>query len=258
VTVFGRSARYYDSLYCDKDYAAEADYVDALIQRWAPGARSMLDLGCGTGRHAFEFARRGYTVFGVDRSAEMLARAQEQRARLLPPGLGRRLVFAHHDIRGLRLDRTFDCVVALFHVVSYQTSNQDVLDAFATAKSHLENGGVFVFDCWYGPGVLSDPPVKRTKVLQQGEQPLLRLAEPAMHVNANLVDVSYRFVFEEAGWETPSEFQETHAMRYFFAPELALALQIMGFKMAALTEWMNEREPDHHSWNVSVVALSIA
>jgi SAM-dependent methyltransferase len=257
VTLFGRSARYYDSLYSDKDYAAEADYVDALIQRWAPGARSLLDLGCGTGRHAFEFARRGYTVFGVDRSAEMLVRAREQRARL-PPGLGERLVFAHHDIRGLRLDRAFDCVAALFHVVSYQISNEDVLAAFAAAKAHLRENGLFVFDCWYGPGVFSDPPVRRTKVLRHGEQQLLRIAEPTMHINANLVDVSYQFVVEEGGRAAPSEFGETHRMRYFFAPELALALQMTGFKMAALSEWMSEREPDCQSWNVSVVALSIA
>ena len=257
MTVFGRSARFYDSLYSDKDYAAEADYVDALIQRWAPGARSLLELGCGTGRHAFEFARRGYTVFGVDRSAEMLVRAQKKRARL-PPGLGERLVFAHHDIRGLQLDRAFDCVAALFHVVSYQISNEDVLAAFAAAKAHLRENGLFVFDCWYGPGVLSDPPVRRTKALRQGEQQLLRIAEPTMHINANLVDVSYQFVVEEGGWAAPAEFGETHRMRYFFASELALALQMTGFKMAALTEWMSEREPDHHSWNVSVAALSIA
>jgi len=257
VTVFGRSARFYDSLYSDKDYAAEADYVDALIQRWAPGARSLLELGCGTGRHAFEFARRGYTVFGVDRSAEMLVRAQEQRARL-PPDLGERLVFAHHDIRGLRLDRAFDCVAALFHVVSYQISNEDVLAAFAAAKAHLRENGLFVFDCWYGPGVLSDPPVRRTKALRQGEQQLLRIAEPTMHINANLVDVSYQFVVEEGGRAAPCEFGETHRMRYFFAPELALALQMTGLKMAALTEWMSEHEPDRTTWNAAVVALSMA
>ena len=76
VTVFGESARYYDSLYADKDYAAEVAYVDGLIQRYAPGARSVLDLGCGTGRHAIEFAERGYSVLGIDRSRNMLNQAQ--------------------------------------------------------------------------------------------------------------------------------------------------------------------------------------
>ena len=57
---FGAYARYYDLLYRDKDYPAEARYLHELIQRHAPGAQSILDLGCGTGAHAAEFAELGY------------------------------------------------------------------------------------------------------------------------------------------------------------------------------------------------------
>jgi SAM-dependent methyltransferase len=257
VTMFRESAHYYDSIYADKNYAAEVDYVDRLIQRFAPGAHSVLDLGCGTGRHAFEFAERGYAVLGVDRSSNMLKRAQEQKA-LLPSHLRDRLAFEHDDIRGLRLARRFDCVLALFHVVSYQNSNEDVLATFITAKTHVRRDGVFVFDCWYGPGVLIDPPVARVKRLQQGAHQLLRIAEPAMQINANLVDVRYRFVVEGGPLEQSSEFHETHTMRYFFGPELALALQMTGFKLVDLTEWMTNREPDRRTWSISVVAQSTA
>jgi SAM-dependent methyltransferase len=255
--MFRESARYYDSIYADKNYAAEVDYVDRLIQRFAPGARSVLDLGCGTGRHAFEFAERGYTVLGVDRSSNMLKRAQEQKAQFAPH-LRDRLAFEHDDIRRFRLARRFDCVLALFHVVSYQNSNEDVLATFSTAKTHIREDGVFVFDCWYGPGVLIDPPVARVKRLQQGARRLLRIAEPTMHINANLVDVQYRFVVEGGPPEQSSEFHETHTMRYFFWPELALALQMTGFELVALTEWMTNREPDRRTWSVSVVAQAAA
>jgi len=255
VTMFRESARYYDSIYADKDYAAEVEYVDSLIQRFVPGAHSVLDLGCGTGRHAFEFAERGYAVLGVERSSNMLKRAQEQKAQL-PSHLHDRLAFEHGDIRGFRLARRFDCVLALFHVVSYQNSNEDVLATFITAKTHIRRDGVFVFDCWYGPGVLNDPPVARVKRLERGAHRLLRIAEPAMQINANLVDVRYRFVVEGGSSGQSSEFHETHTMRYFFAPELALALQMTGFKLVALTEWMTDREPDRKTWSVSVVAQS--
>ena len=255
MTVFRDSARYYDSIYADKDYAAEVDYVDRLIQRFVPGAHSVLDLGCGTGRHAFEFAERGYAVLGVDRSQAMLNRAQEQNARL-PLHLRDRLGFEHEDIRRFRCARQFDCVLALFHVISYQNSNDDVLATFVTAKTHMRREGVFVFDCWYGPGVLNDPPVPREKRLERGSQRLLRVAEPAMHINSNLVDVRYRFVVEEGSPEQSSEFCETHTMRYFFGPELALALQMAGFQLVALTQWMTNLEPDRSTWSVSVVARS--
>ena len=54
---FEKSADFYDELYESKDYTAEADYVDGLIQRHLPGAQSLLDLGCGTGRHAIKLEK---------------------------------------------------------------------------------------------------------------------------------------------------------------------------------------------------------
>jgi SAM-dependent methyltransferase len=250
--MFRASARYYDSLYANKNYAAEVEYVDRIIQRHATGARSLLDLGCGTGRHAMEFVRRGYTVFGIDRSRELLARARDQTA-LLPSDLRNRLAFEQNDIRELRLERRFDCVVALFHVISYQTSNDDFIAALTTARTHVGSGGVFVFDCWYGPGVLTDPPVVRVKRLQQGFQQLLRIAEPTLRINDNLVEVAYDFIVT-GGPEKCTEFHEKHTMRYFFAPEIALALEMTGFRLLALTEWMAERAPSSRTWSATVIA----
>ena len=71
--VFDHYAQYYDLLYSVKDYKAEVEYVSGLIQKFLPGARSMLDVGCGTGSHGYLFAERGFHVTGVDRSAEMVA-----------------------------------------------------------------------------------------------------------------------------------------------------------------------------------------
>ena len=50
--VFDAYAAYYDLLYKDKDYAGETEYVHRLIQRFNPGAKSILELGSGTGKHA--------------------------------------------------------------------------------------------------------------------------------------------------------------------------------------------------------------
>jgi SAM-dependent methyltransferase len=252
LNAFEKSAEFYDDLYAGKDYAAEANYVDAMIQQYLPGSRSLLDLGCGTGRHAINFAEKGYFVVGVDRSREMIAKARGERERLLPQ-IGARLSFEHRDIRDLRLDQQFDAVVALFHVVSYQVSNEDLIAAFTTAKTHLKPNGLFIFDCWYGPGVLTDPPVVRVKRMQQGLHRVLRIAEPTIRINENLVDVHYGFV-TTGGPKADSEFDETHEMRYFFAPELSLALQMTGFDLRALAEWMTDREPDSGTWSVSVIA----
>ena len=51
---FGEYAKYYDLLYADKDYAAETAFVREIICRLAPGARTLLELGCGSARYVLE------------------------------------------------------------------------------------------------------------------------------------------------------------------------------------------------------------
>src|SRR5256885_707545 len=83
MSVFGANyAGFYDLFYADKDYAAEAAFVRDIIQRHKPNARSILDLGCGSGRHAVEFARAGLMVTGVERSGDMIAHAKDRIERL--------------------------------------------------------------------------------------------------------------------------------------------------------------------------------
>ena len=89
---FDAYSRYYDLLYRDKDYAAEAQYVAGALRRHAPQAKRLLELGCGTGGHAEHLARAGYAVDGFDVSDTMLARAAARRA-TLPPEVAARLSF---------------------------------------------------------------------------------------------------------------------------------------------------------------------
>jgi SAM-dependent methyltransferase len=252
VSVFAKSAAFYDALYDDKDYAAEADYVHDLVQRYRPGARSLLDLGCGTGRHAVAFAAKGYTVLGVDRSADMLEQAKARHAKLAA-GVRDEIEFRQSDICDLSVAKRFDAVAALFHVMSYQISNADVIAALSSARKRSVEDGVLVFDCWYGPGVLTDPPVGRVKRVILGGHRIARVAEPVMHSDQNTVDVNYQFfVCDDAG--AYAEFCETHTMRYFSIPELQLLLRQTGWELLGFWEWMTDRRPANGTWSVTVVA----
>ena len=62
---FGEYSAIYDLIYRDKDYAGEANFVAALIKQHAPRREMqlrVLDLACGTGRHAMELAGMGYVL----------------------------------------------------------------------------------------------------------------------------------------------------------------------------------------------------
>src|SRR6202021_2412457 len=100
------------------------------------------------------------------------------RARALPPETARRLTFSSGDIRNYRAGKRFDVVAALFHVMSYQTSNEDLLAAMVTAKEHLTPEGIFIFDYWYAPAVLTQQPSIRVKRMESDRLEVTRIAEP--------------------------------------------------------------------------------
>ena len=65
-------SQYYDLLYNDKNYKGEVEYVIKLIKENNPQTKSLLDLGCGTGKHAEMFCENDYIVHGIDLSEDML------------------------------------------------------------------------------------------------------------------------------------------------------------------------------------------
>ena len=125
MNVFGNYGRAYDLLYADKEYAAEAGYLLNIIKDHSATAKTILDLGCGSGLHAEKFAEAGYQVVGVDQSQTMLELAQMRRSKA-GDAIRRRLSFQEGDIRLLDLGRQVDAVSSLFHVMSYMPQNEDL------------------------------------------------------------------------------------------------------------------------------------
>ena len=244
--VFDGYAHYYDLLYREKDYAGESAYVASHLKRHAPRAARILELGCGTGAHAEQLARMGYAVHGVDQSEAMLARAAARKS-ALGPEVAARLSFGRGDARSVRIAEPYDAVISLFHVMSYQTTNADLRAAFATAAAHLQPGGLFLFDFWYGPAVLEQRPEVRVKRLEDEIIKVTRIAEPVMRENEGVVDVNYTLFIEEKSSGNVRQVRETHRMRYLFLQELAL-LRGAAFEESASRTWMSEEALGPQSW----------
>lgn len=253
MSVFGDYAKYYDLLYRDKDYEGEAKFVHTLLERHASGSRSVIELGSGTGRHAALLAEHGYEIFGVERSTEMLDQAQAL-CSSLPKEIGGRLQFIQGDIRDLRLSQQFDAAISLFHVISYQTAEEDLRAAFKTASEHLKPGGVFIFDCWYGPTVLSDPPRIVVRHLEDDDIFVTRVAEPEMHPEKNIVIVNYTMFVEEKSSGSIQKITECHPMRYLFTPEVKRLAHDAGMEVLASEEWMTNRKPGLDTFSVYFAA----
>src|SRR5687768_8139230 len=185
-----------------------------------------------------------------------MPRSRHRSATRLPAVHAERIEFSHGDARSVRLGRRFGAVVSLFHVMSYQTSNTDLTAAFATAAAHLEPGGVFVFDCWYGPAVLTERPSTVVKKLSDEAIDVKRVAEPQMHAEENVVDVNYAVTITDRITGKVETLHETHRMRYLFTPEIAMMLEGAGMALVESREWMTDRAPGFHTWSACFVGRS--
>lgn len=252
--VFGSDyANAYDVIYQDKDYEAECDVIERVFKKCGGKTiKDILDLGCGTGNHVFPLARRGFNVTGVDRSEAMIAGARKKTA----DGESK-AIFQQGDIRSIDLRKQFDAVIMMFAVLGYQTENDDVLSALQTARRHLQPGGLFIFDIWYGPAVLTQRPSERAKVIPTAKGKVLRLSSGDLDMRRHVCRVKFHMWHMEDR-HVVSETNESHDMRYFFPLELELLLKSTEFKLLHLGAFPQfEEQPDENTWNVMGVAQAL-
>jgi SAM-dependent methyltransferase len=258
VKVFNKYSSFYDTVYKDKDYEKEASYVLDLARLYGKtDVRRILDMGCGTASHAVPLARRGFDVVGFDISDAMVDRAREKIATAEEMAGTQHFsepVIRTGDIRTYRDGTVYDLCISMFAVMGYLTTNEDFVAGLRTARSHLTLGGLFIFDAWFGPAVLTQRPERRSQEFQKGDATIIRLVTPELDFCRQVTRVHYR-ILEIQGDTVLTDMEEIHEMRYFFTQELKLALAVAGFELVAVRPFLeNDRELTMDDWNVCVVA----
>lgn len=145
---FGSDA--YDLVYDHRDEVEAEQLVDLVERKIDPDASAhVVDVGCGRGRHARIFARRGYRVTGVDLSEEAIADARDQARQ---EGLDAR--FMQGDMRDPVCDGCADGVVNLFTTFGYFENDAENQRALAAMTTALRPGGWFLQDFLNAPQVI--------------------------------------------------------------------------------------------------------
>jgi SAM-dependent methyltransferase len=132
-----REPRLYDLVFPEADESM-ARMVCSAIDRWLPAVpQSILDLGCGTGRHLEMLAKIIPECYGVDLLESNIAYAKSAR---------RGIVFQVGDMRSVRLGRTFDLVTCLGNALSYALGDDDINETIGTLTAHAHPGTLLVVD----------------------------------------------------------------------------------------------------------------
>lgn len=139
--MFSKSASLYDLIYHFKDYAAESERIASFLRREHPGARTILDVACGTAEHARRL-EADFAVDGLDLEPEFVAIAQRK--------LARGTVFTG-DMSAFDLGRRYDAVLCLFSSIGYLFERERLVRALRAFRTHLNPGGVMLLEPWFTP-----------------------------------------------------------------------------------------------------------
>lgn len=117
----------------------QVDHFTALLNMEPPA--SVLDLGCGPGRHSLELARRGFKVTGVDRTKVYLAKARQQAEKE-----GLNIEFVQKDMRRFCRSQNFDICINLFTSFGYFKDIGDDKRVLGNVYRSLRNKGRFLME----------------------------------------------------------------------------------------------------------------
>jgi SAM-dependent methyltransferase len=149
VSVFTASADLYDLIYSAfKNYGEEAAKIAVAIRACRPDAVTVLDVACGTGKHALYLSRdHGFRVDGVDLEARFVELAQARN----PEGS-----FTQADMIALDLGSHYDAVLCLFSSIGYARTTNQLAQAVAAMARHVSPEGVLIIEPWFEPGKMED------------------------------------------------------------------------------------------------------
>jgi len=206
--VFSESAHLYDAIYrAFKDYAAEATAIATRVRAAHPTAKTILDVGCGTGEHAMHLRKRhGFEVDGLDLDRRLLAVAREK----LPDAQ-----FFEGDMAAFEVGHQYDIVMCLFSSIGYLQTLERVTSALRCFRRHLADDGVIIVEPWFAPGVLKDGPGS-TRRAEAGGVHVERTSHTTVDGRLSTLIFEYRFA-DASGVQVA---REVHELGLFTQPEM--------------------------------------
>ena len=240
----GLHARVYDEIYADKPYADEARFVHELVG--SPGGR-LLDVACGTGRHAIAFADLGYDVTASDINEELLAVGRA--------AAGDRVQFVQGDMCDLDIEgRPFDVVTCLFDSIGYPQVDAGIVSALRSLGRHAAPGGRIVCEFLHAPAIVRGAEPLRVKqlVLRDGRT-LLRTSEATIDIEPMLMHVRYQLWAVDG--EGPAEHaEEEQTNRVFSAPEMRQLAVAAGLDVRTIVPAYTDGPIDADTFHLLLVA----
>ena len=245
---FNFYSAYYDLLNQEKQYAKESEYLENLLLSYCPGQNlDILELGCGSGAHAEYLVKSPIVNFiqGIELSREMVNAAKDKSIKSFDVIQGDIV-----ELSKVALYKSFDAAISLFHVMSYLTTNEEIISCLKGTNRLLKTGGIFIFDVWYTPAVYFQKPETRIRKVENHKYEVTRISQSTIYEERNVVDVNFEIYVKDKNSNKIEVFNEIHPMRHFSTSEIQLISELTGFELLDSHGFQTMIRPTVNTWGV--------
>jgi len=244
-------SKIYDFLYTKKNYNKETNLIKKILRKYFSNSKSLLDLGCGTGQYSNLMTKLKLDVVGVDRSSSMLNIAKKKYKK------NKRLSFIKSNIQNMNLKKKFDIVSALFHILSYHTSEKEIDKFFSKSYLHLNKNGILIFDFWYKNGVFNLQSTLKMREVNNSMYKILRITISKWYKKINQIFDIHDLIVLNKKNKKIYKFKETHKMRYFTLKIIKKKLIENKFQFLESLDLQTGKPISNKSWGALVVAKKL-
>ena len=216
-------AEYYDVMHQHRNYSKECQFADKLVQKYCPGTKHILDIGCGTGEHAIRMAQLGYEVTGIDLSPDMINIAKEKAKRA-----GLSIEFRCINLHELNTVGEFQAAYCLGYTFLYMTTYSEVISFFTAVNKALLPQGVFLVDFINGWSLIEA--FHRDKfIYRQENTTIFHFEQPSLDKKRRIKHIEFYYLIDHHDGQVKTVFAEED-LRIFFDDEVKMLLSNCGFK----------------------------
>ncbi len=233
-------AKYYDLIFQGKDYVTESEFIKNAIKKRKVDARSILDIGCGTGVHLNLLKDDFKVLDGIDLNSEIIEEAKKKSSKI------------NYHVAGMsnfKLNQKFDVIICLYSVFNYNLTVKDAKDTLKNIKDHLNSHGLVIF-------VLYSPrnTIKETS-LHVGKNSNVEVAKVNMHFvdPKTHIEISDFLVLIKDKNRVDFYTEKDHKYRIYGIDEFTEMLTKAGFtSIEAFDGFSNKRASDKTEYLVFV------
>lgn len=240
-------AEYYDVLMDDVDYNQWCNFIEEILSVYDCKPHNILDTACGTGNITIPLASKGYNLWGVDISEEMLTIA-ENKAR----SKKQNIKFINQNMTDLTLNKCFDAVLCMCDGVNYIVEEKDLVKYFETVNNMINTGGIFIFDI--------SSKYKLTNIL--GNNTLFQEKDDFCYIWENCFDeeeelLEMRLNFFIPQQELYKRMEEYHIQKAYSEEYLIKLLSEAGFQNIRCFDDMKLEKPNNKSERIFFAAQKL-